>query len=220
MATSAPIQSVPKYDPNATKFAKPKDAKELQADFLKMLTAQLQYQDPMEPMQNTEFTSQLAQFSSLSEQQRGNTLLEQLLGAKTTDQMNQGVGYIGRQVVTEGNRMQVSGGVGDLAFDLDKAATLEMDILDENGSLVRSVAAQKFAAGEQSLKVGTLAGDLAMADGSYTFKIRVVDGSDAKATTLSKGVVSGVIKGTDGVSLEVNGKSVAFDKIRRVELTA
>jgi flagellar basal-body rod modification protein FlgD len=71
--------------------------------FLKMLTTQLQNQDPTEPMDVTQMTQQIAQYSGVEQQVRTNTMLEQLLTANRQSELSTAVGYIGKEVETEGN---------------------------------------------------------------------------------------------------------------------
>ena len=78
-----------------------KSVDDLQTDFLSMLTTQLQNQDPLSPMENQDFTNQMAQFTSLEQQQSSISLLEQILESQTTSQMNDAVSYIGRNVIAE-----------------------------------------------------------------------------------------------------------------------
>lgn len=73
--------------------------------FLKLLVSQLKNQDPLNPMDGTAFTAQLAQFSSLEQQINGNNLLKQIAGQRDFGELNEGAAYIGKDVL-------VPGGVG------------------------------------------------------------------------------------------------------------
>jgi len=77
-------------------------------DFLRILTTQLNNQDPLKPMDNTEFVAQLAQFTSLQEAQQSNEKLDTLLGIQAAQQS---VGLIGRlvTVLSSGARGTVTG---------------------------------------------------------------------------------------------------------------
>ena len=68
-------------------------------DFLRILTTQLNYQDPLKPMDNTEFVAQLAQFTTLQESQQTNDKLDNLLNIQSA---SQSVGLIGRTVDVAG----------------------------------------------------------------------------------------------------------------------
>jgi flagellar basal-body rod modification protein FlgD len=191
-----------------------KDADQLRVDFLKMLTAQLEYQDPMDPVENTEFTAQMAQFSSLGEQQKGNELLQQLISAQSTNQLNQVVSYIGNQVVFDGDKTTAANGKATARFKMEEAGVAEVKLYDQNGQFVRS-ATGSFSKGDQSFQFD----DEALADGNYSFTVSAQGsgGGAIKAKTYESGQVTGVVNGESGVQLEVNGHTLSLADVYRVE---
>jgi flagellar basal-body rod modification protein FlgD len=193
------------------------NADQLRMDFLKMLTAQLEYQDPMDPVENTEFTAQMAQFSSLGEQQKGNELLQQLINSQSTNQLNQVVSYIGNQVVYEGDKATAENGSLSARFKMGEPGVADIKLYDENGEFVQT-ATQAFGAGDQSYTFA----DEALADGSYSFTVQVRQdgGGSIAAKTYEAGKVTGVINGDAGVELEVNGHTVSLSDVHRVEQRA
>ncbi|MBF0621697.1 MAG: hypothetical protein HQL54_07185 [Magnetococcales bacterium] len=222
MNATGSVNDISVYDPNAIKYEDTEaDAEQMRIDFLTMLTAQLEFQDPLEPMENTDLTAQMAQFSSLEEQQRGNSLLEKLLNAQGASQMNNAVSYIGRQVMAEGNGLQVDGGAGDLAFDLNSPAMVGVTVYDEAGSPVKIIEGRPYESGEHRLDINNPALGESLPDGNYTFSVTVAEAADsgARATPLEVGVVKGVRQSGDGdVELDLNGRSVQLSQVRRVEL--
>ena len=82
-------------------------------DFLRILTTQLNYQDPLKPMDNTEFVAQLAQFTSLQENQQTNEKLDNLLSIQSA---SQSVGLIGRTVDVNASGSTQTGQVSALDF--------------------------------------------------------------------------------------------------------
>ena len=122
MEVTGSFGTIPLADKKANVFGDTAvSADKLQLDFLKLLVAQLQHQDPLEPTTNTEFTSQMAQFSSLDAQNRSNTLLEQLLTSQGTSQINQAVAFIGKQVVVSGNKTAMQDGAATVRFQMPEA---------------------------------------------------------------------------------------------------
>ncbi|MEO5377722.1 MAG: hypothetical protein H7832_08075 [Magnetococcus sp. DMHC-6] len=184
----------------------------LQTDFLKLLTTQLQYQDPLEPMENTDFTSQLAQFSSLSAQQKSNDLLNKLLTSMGGSNLSQAVSYIGSNVVSEGNQTTVKEGEADVMFELGKTSDVTIALYDASGTEIQRLDPQTYHAGEWNVKLT----DLQQADGIYSFKAWV-EGDSSAVTTLESGIVTGVINGANGTELNIGGRTVALENIRRVE---
>lgn len=208
--------TVPTTQKDAGKFVSTKqDAGKLQADFLKMLTAQLEHQDPLEPMNNADMTGQMAQFSSLGEQQQSNDLLRQLISMQSVDQVNQAVGYMGKRVVTEGNRTLSADGQATLRFDMPQGGAATLHLFDESGRLVKSLDPQAFGAGEQTVTVT----DKNLPPGVLTFAVDIQGGDGATAAkTYEVGEVTGVVNTPgSGVTLEINGHSVNIADVRRVE---
>lgn len=206
--------SVPSVVPES-KFANDtKDAEQLRIDFLKMLTAQLEYQDPMDPVENTEFTAQMAQFSSLGEQQKGNELLQQIIASQSVNQLNDVVSYIGNQVVYAGDKTTAADGKATTRFKLEEDSIADIKLYDQNGQFVTS-ASKSFSKGDQSYQFN----DPALADGNYSFavSVRQEDGGSVAAKTYTAGKVTGVVNGDSGVQLEVNGRSISLVDVRRVE---
>ena len=80
-------------------------------DFLNMLVTQLQYQDPLNPMDSTDFTAQLAQFSSLEQLTNMSDQLKNLAAAQTALNNSQAVSYIGRTVLSEASSMRPSSSI-------------------------------------------------------------------------------------------------------------
>ncbi|MEO5338974.1 MAG: hypothetical protein H7837_00445 [Magnetococcus sp. MYC-9] len=214
-ATFAAIPTVASGSAAATK--KTQTPEQLKLDFLKLLTTQLQYQDPLSPTSNTEFTSQMAQFSSLDAQNQGNTLLQQLLAAQGGGAMNQAVAYMGKQVVVPGNQVDVHKGAATVRFDMPEGAeSVTVDLFNPLGAAVGQTTLQGVSAGEQSAVLSNVAGS----DGVYSFAVSYLgsDGSRKMATPLMSSPVTGVINNGSGVMLDLNGQQVALTDVRRVEL--
>jgi flagellar basal-body rod modification protein FlgD len=170
-------------------------------DFLKLLTVQLQNQDPMSPMENTELVAQLAQFSSLEQlENMAGSLRDNLdLNLLLTQMLNNtaAAGLIGKQIVASGNQVALTAeGSADLTFDLaEDAAAVKVSIMDETGTVVRTIEAEGLEAGRSVLNWdGTDEAGHKVAGGKYTFKVEASDsdGQAVAATTLVLGEVAGV----------------------------
>jgi len=112
-----------------------------QSDFLKLMTAQMQNQDPFNPVDNTQMVAQMAQFSSVAGISQMNTTLQAIadkLGVtSTTDAMS----YVGRTVLTEGSVAygRTSGGIaGAVGLDGD-ASDVQVQISDQNGNVLKTM---------------------------------------------------------------------------------
>lgn len=162
-------------------------------EFLKLLIAQLQAQNPLDPMDSSEFISQLAQFSSLEQLQSINDKLDDL-----TPNISGAANIIGREIEALGNQVMVEGGVaGDIYFELADAATgVYATISDSNGAYIRSIPTGPLSAGSQMVTWdGTDDNGNTVPDGTYTVELQAVgtNGNAVEATPLIKGTVTGAI---------------------------
>ena len=190
---------------------------QLRLDFLKLLTTQLQYQDPLSPTSNADFTSQMAQFSSLDAQHQSNTLLQQLLAAQGGGAMNQAVAYMGKQVVVPGNQTTVQDGSATVRFELpESVASASVDVFDTSGALVGQTTLQAVPGGENNVVINGIDGP----DGTYIFAASYVgsDGGSRSAASLMARPVTGVVNNGSEVLLDLNGQQVALADVRRIEL--
>ena len=166
-------------------------------DFLKLLVSQLQNQDPLNPMESTEFTAQLAQFSSLEQLTNMNKSLDYLLLYQTSINNAQAVGFIGKTVKASGNSISVEDGAPDqVQFDLaGDAAEVNVFIYDASDNLIKTINCGSLSDGEQSIEWdGTNDDGEAVSDGTYTFEVSARDenGETIKASTYMTVKVTGV----------------------------
>jgi flagellar basal-body rod modification protein FlgD len=114
-----------------------------QADFLKLMTAQLQAQDPTNPVDNTQFVSQMAQFSQLQSSQdmvtAVNTLNSTVNGALQTSQVLGSSNLVDRQVLVPSSTMQFDGGSMSGAVNATTAGNVTVKVTDGNGNVVRTM---------------------------------------------------------------------------------
>lgn len=217
MATIAPSYStIPEVEqPAAVKSGKKQSAEQIKLDFLKLLTTQLQYQDPLSPTDNTEFTSQMAQFSSLDAQNRSNDLLQQLLAVQGAGAMNQAVSYMGKQVVFSGNQTTVKDGSATVRFQMPEAGDVAVQIYNQTGALVGETLVQGVQSGERSAVIGGIEGG----NGAYLFTVSRLqeDGTQEALATYEAHQVTGVINEATGVLLDLSGRQAALADVRRVE---
>ena len=179
--------------------------------FLRLLTAQLQNQDPLKPTDSTEFTAQLAQFSSLEQMSNINETLNTLKLYQASSNNAQAVGFIGKDIVANGKSIEMkSGQPVSCDYQLPAAAkSVVVTIYDATGNFVRDYQKTALAAGKQSLTWdGRDRNGNKVADGAYTFEVQAVDPKDAKlnVTTYSKGTVTGVTF-EDGITYLVTGRN-------------
>ncbi|AWI73976.1 MAG: flagellar biosynthesis protein FlgD [Azoarcus sp.] len=179
--------------------------------FLTLLTTQLKNQDPMNPMENAELTSQLAQLSTVEGIEKLNTLMGQLLDSQSSGESLQAASLVGRGVLVEGKGLQLTeaGAVG--GFELDGPAdSVVLSIKDSSGLEVASVTVTDVAAGSQNfIWDGTATDGSRAADGKYTVSVTATQGeNNVVARTLEFGSVSSVIRGPSSTDLQVGSLGI------------
>ncbi|MBF0161157.1 MAG: hypothetical protein HQL88_02615 [Magnetococcales bacterium] len=219
MTTVANFGTIPTTQSSTSTDSKKGGAEQLKLDFLKLLTTQLQYQDPLSPTSNADFTSQMAQFSSLDAQNQSNALLQQLLTAQGGSALNQAVAYMGKQVVVPGNQTSVQSGAATVYFELPEAVeSVAVNVFDASGALVGETTLQAVPSGENQVRINGINAP----NGNYRFTASYTgsDGNARAATTLISRPVTGVVNGGSGVLLDLDGQQVALTEVRRVELAS
>lgn len=170
--------------------------------FLTLLTAQLKNQDPLSPMDSTQFTQQLTQMTGVEQQLLTNELLEKLVSASSGG-VGDAVALIGKQVRAVSDEATLSGGTAAWVYRLDRAADdVKLEVLDDNGKVVRTLAGDK-AAGEHALAWdGKDAAGRTLPDGTFSLRVTARDstGATVPSTTFVEGVVRSVEQ-VDGVTL-------------------
>jgi len=191
-------------------------------DFLKLLVAQLENQDPLNPMDGTEFTAQLAQFSSLEYLQNINGGLSDLNTAQSALQNSQAVSLIGKTVLHEGNAFSYADGMlSDIRFRLDTPAqTAWVKIYDTAGEYVATVEMATVSEGDHLIPWnGRDAMDLPVENGVYRAEVLAVDslGSPLTPLTFTAGQVSAVSFREQKAFLQVPGREIPLTDVIEVK---
>jgi flagellar basal-body rod modification protein FlgD len=169
----------------------PSSAQSLQNEFLTLLTTQLQNQDPLNPMDNSELTSQLAQISTVEGITNLNTTLQSIGSQLDLSQAINTAGLVGAGVLVDGSSIKLgtnssTGGLVTTPFGIDlqgSAADVTVSIYDNNGKLVNTVDLGSQSAGILSYNWdGTSSTGATVSDGTYSFKVTAVDSSGASVT--------------------------------------
>ncbi|HUO44437.1 MAG TPA: flagellar hook assembly protein FlgD [Burkholderiales bacterium] len=195
-------------------------AQDLQNQFLTLLVTQMQNQDPLNPMDNSELTSQLAQISTVGGINQLNTTLQSLASNVGAQQSLQAAALVGHGVMVQGNQLSLSGGNAVFGVSLPQDVTsMVVTIKDGAGNVVDQMDVGAQSAGTVYLQWdgSTSAGGTA-SDGNYTFSVTAsANGTSVTATPLSYGLVNGVTPGSNGTALTVQGiGSVQLSNIKQI----
>ncbi len=176
-------------------------AEDIQNRFLTLLVAQLENQDPLNPLENTELTSQLSQMSTVQGIEQLNTTLSSLVNSLADTQAVQASALIGNTVLVPGANLTLSEGDAFGGVNLTSAADqVTVSILDSTGKVVQTQTLGANEAGNVLFSWdGSTSSGTTAADGSYTFKVTATKGSSSVTTTaLQLGTVSALTRTTSG----------------------
>lgn len=170
----------------AAKNATTKSASLGQADFLKLMTAQMKNQDPFDPVDNTQMVAQMAQFSSLAGITEMGSTLKAIADKLSATSVQDAVSYVGRTVLTPGNTAygRTSGGIaGAIELGAD-ASKVSVSITDANGQLLHTADLGAQKAGTISYEWdGKDASGADTGPGPFTVSVNASDGRQAIAAT-------------------------------------
>jgi flagellar basal-body rod modification protein FlgD len=191
-------------------------------EFLRLLVAQLSAQDPLNPMEATEFTAQLAQFSSLEQMTNINSTLEELVSAQQAMGNASLISLIGKQVDIPGNSFEhTQGTTTNLSYALDsEAASTKIEIYNAAGTLVNTLNGPGAEGSNLIVWNGRDSQGNALGSGLYTFKVRATnsDGATVSAQTFTTGLVTDVLFEDGVASAVVNGQKLPAEQITRVSI--
>lgn len=171
--------------------------------FLTLLTTQLKYQDPMDPMDTAEFTNQLVQYSSVEQAIQTNSKLDTLLSMSMSNLGAQAVSYIGKTAQVLGDVMPLQDGQAKAAYTLDKdVLSAVITVKDMSGKIVYSESVDTSAGTHEFNWDGKDSSGIQLEDGAYQISVSTTVASgetDANVVTTIFGKVTGVASDSNGV---------------------
>ena len=179
-------------------------------DFLKLLTTQLKNQDPTAPMDTNQFTSQLVQFTAVSQQIGTNATLNQLLSASLTQQLGQASSLVGTDVSISGSMLPLQKGVARIDFQSSGAQPVQISVYDADGLPVHSHEVDAANGANTWTWDGKGPEGQQLPDGAYTVA------ASAAGTNLdvrSTGRVTGAEQSKEGVQLKFGAASAGYNKV-------
>jgi len=190
------------------------DANASQDRFLKLLVAQLNNQDPMNPMDNAQMTSQMAQINTVTGIQQLNETMKSMGGQFASMQALQSASLIGRDILLEGNTLSINAGTARGAIDLPADATsVKIDILSPGGQVVDTVNLGPKSAGRQPFEWDASAYTYG---GNPSYKVTATQGDRPMPTTsLTRDTITSIGTSGDSMSVQLKGRdAVAYEAIQ------
>jgi flagellar basal-body rod modification protein FlgD len=188
--------------------------------FLKLLVTQMKNQDPLNPMDNAQVTSQMAQLSTVTGIDKLNSTVQALSSSMLASQSLQAVSMIGHVALTDGDGMNLANGNAYGGVELVQPADkVTVQITNAAGAMVRTLhlGAQESGVVDFSWDGMTDTGSTA-ADGKYTFTaVSELSGKKGDVTTLSYGLVNSVAQSSSGVTVNIGDQGeVGLHTIRKI----
>ncbi|WP_332764182.1 flagellar hook assembly protein FlgD [Phenylobacterium sp.] len=189
--------------------------------FLNLLTAQIKNQDPLSPMDSTQFTQQLVQMTGVEQQLLTNDLLEKLV-SNTGSGIQTAVSLIGREVRAVSADAKLTAGKAEWNYKLDREGSdVTVEVLNSSGKVVQVVKPTDNAAGDHTFSWNgkDRTGAQLPNGGTYTLRITAKDGTGATvpSTVFVKGVVTGVEQVDGKTLITVNGVQIGWEKVTSIK---
>lgn len=191
--------------------------------FLNLLTTQLKNQDPLSPMDSTEFTNQLVSFSQVEQQIKTNDQLQSLLAFQTLNLTAVGLGFIGKNVEISASDFHMDGTSGaSMSYSMPEGAVKgTVSIVDSSGNTVYKSDADLSVGSHSFTWDGKNESGIAVPAGTYTLKVSALDADDTSLniSTFVPGFVEGIQSGDDGnLNVIVNGTLVPVTSVRKATI--
>ena len=196
-----------------------------QADFLRLMVAQVQNQDPLEPQQNGEFIAQLAQFSANDGITNMQKSLEQLANTMQSSQALQASSLVGHKVLVDSSTIALEKtGESKVQVEVPEGVnTLKAYIYSKSGELVKTIPLNDAKSGVHVFSWdGTNDGGQRLEEGEYKVKVNAMQaGQEVALNTMTTANVNSVSFGLYGAGMTLNVSGIGpitLDRIRQIDL--
>jgi len=184
--------------------------------FLKLLVAQLNNQDPMNPMDNAQMTSQMAQINTVTGIQQVNDTLKSMAEQYSAMQVLQGSSMVGHEVLIEGNALSIVNGSAGGAIDLSaRAEAVKLEIMTPGGQIVDTINLGALDAGRHTFDWDASS---YQGTGSPSFKMTAtLGGKTIDGMSMTRATVSSVSSDTTGMQVQLQGRTaVPYSSIKAI----
>ena len=152
--------------------------------FLTLLTTELKNQNPLDPTDTSEFTSELISLSGIEQQQQTNATLSSVLSSLNTMSISNGIAYIGKTVEASGDTTPLQSGSANWNYTLsDSAASVQLQVTDSSGTVVATSAGDATSGKHSYSWNGAGSDGTTYSSGDYTLKVTALDSSGKAVAT-------------------------------------
>jgi flagellar basal-body rod modification protein FlgD len=216
------ISALPTFEEKTTTTAPAKKDQLGQDAFLKMFIAQMNNQDPLNPMDISQMSSQLAQYSSLEQLLNINTNLESIEGVQNSSNKYQSIDMIGKEVQADSSTLVLDNGrAAKGVFYLGEAADCTVHILDEQGSSIRDINLGALGEGSNEFEWDGFDNNKKLyKSGQFTYEVTAVNGNKNQVSVNKsiKGTVTGVNLNGEEPILYVNSTPLSMSQIININM--
>ena len=188
--------------------------------FLLLLPTQLKNQDPLSPLEPTEFTNQLVNFAGVEQQIATNENIEKLLSVQNAALASAIIGFVGREVVADtGGKLPLQNGEATFEYTLGSSASnVVMTISDDEGRILFTKAGETGVGKHEVIWDGKDGKDQTMPDGSYNLAITPLafSGETIEHTIRVKAVITGISLANGETKMDASGVTIPFEKIETI----
>ncbi|TXT38932.1 MAG: flagellar basal-body rod modification protein FlgD [Comamonadaceae bacterium] len=184
--------------------------------FMKLLVAQLNNQDPMNPMDNAQMTSQMAQINTVTGIQQVNETLKSMAEQFTALQVMQGSSMVGRDVLVDSNTLSINNNTASGAFELaGRAESVKLEVLSPSGQVIDTQNLGALDAGRHAFDWDASKYNFS---GAPSFRVKAtLGGKDIENTTMARATVTSVSSDASGMKVQLQGrKDVTYSNIKAI----
>ncbi len=185
--------------------------------FLTLLTTQLKNQDPLSPMDSSQFTQQLVSFSEVEQQIKTNSELSTLINSQSTAETIQALPLVGRTIQYTGNQTVLQNGQATFSYTLPRDAKQASIIIQDGGGNTVFTTSANTKAGPHAFSWNgqTTSGTQQPDGGTYSVQILATDaaGKPITATTTAIGTVTGVSVANNTATFDISGIQVPMSQL-------
>ncbi len=196
-------------------------------EFLKLLTVQMQNQDPMSPMESQDFSAQIAQFTQVEklDQMSGSLSKSNEIDLMLTQAITNTISttMVGKRAKVNGNQVMIKNdGEAEVSFSLNRAANnVKIKVKDEDGNLIKTIDKGGMVDGKHTVEWDgrDKNGSKLSKDKTYTFEVAAtdVDGKEVQSSTYMVGIIQGVEYSDNSTMLILNtGQKAPFSSVLEV----